>query len=322
MKKSYGALVGFSVNKEETIKSPPNSEGHTKITLQNLPRTVSGSSLNVVRILDSLGTAAKLLYTVGQDLHAHDVVEALTTWSIDGFPIRVRLRTPRTIVFIPNDNPKETKLYCHKPQYDEKLVKLVSHEVRQQVELCNPQYVVATGVRPDDLCLLQTLFEGPGKKVLNPSYELMKKYFSRVQVISNGLHLMAMNHEELCAGLGKSAEEFDPKVDINKFFNLMHTESMLITYNSNGSYYRSVHSKGLIHQPSLAQEVEDPTGAGDAFLGAFLHQQLSGESINDSLLFAAACAAAKIKKIGGSNVPTLAEITNCLDKTKQPTLLI
>lgn len=307
--KSYGAIVGFSVNKEETIELPPNSDGLSKVTLQILPRTVSGSSLNVVRTLVSLGSAAKLLYTVGHDLHSHDVIEALTGWSIDGFPLPVRVGTPRTIVVIPSD-PKETKLYCHKPLYDKELIKGVCGDVREQVGLCQPNYVVATGVRSEDLILVQALFEGLGKKVLNPSYELMKNYYSVVQVMSYGLDLLVMNHEEVCAGLDKPVSDFEPDADIVKLFELLHAQALLVTYNSNGAFYRTKTTG--IHQPSLSVDVIDPTGAGDAFLGGFLHCQLEGFSIERSMEFAAACAAAKIRKVGGSNVPTMEEVKEFL----------
>lgn len=314
--KSYGAIVGFSVNKEETITLPPESNELSKVTLETLPRTVSGSSLNVVRTLISLGSAAKLLYTVGHDLHSYDVTEALTGWSIDGFPLRVRVGTPRTIVVIPSDDHKSTKLYCHKPLYDKELMSDACKDVHEQVGLCQPKYLVATGVRFDDLSLVQALFEGLGKKVLNPSYELMKEHFSLVQELSHGLDLLVVNHEEVCAGLGKPPNEFNSEIDVEELFGLLNANGILVTHNSCGSFYCSAVPGILetIHQPSFKVEVVDPTGAGDAFLGGFLHCQLEGCSVDESIEFASACAAAKIQKIGGSNVPTKEEVLVCLNK--------
>ena len=183
-------------------------------------------------------------------------------------------------------------------------------DVREQVGLCQPNYVVATGVRFDDLDLVQALFEGPGKKVLSPSYELMKNYYSVVQAMSHDLDLLVMNHEEVCAGLDKPVGDFEPDADIVKLFKLLYAQALLVTYNSNGAFYCT--KIMVIHQPSLSVDVIDPTGAGDSFLGGFLHRQLEGFSIEDSMKFAAACAAAKIRKVGGSNVPTMEEVKEFL----------
>ncbi len=313
----YGALIGFSVNKEETLEEPISGES-SKIILDHLPRTIAGSSLNVIRTMNSLGSDAKLLCTVGKDSHSGDVLDALKNWGIDFFPLPVRRETPRTIVVIPPSLPKKTKLYCYKPPYDKYLIKQSLDKITEQVALCCPKYLVATGVRRDDLPLVRALFDGTGIKVLNPSYELMGE-FEHIAVWSNDVDipkpdLLVINHEEACAVLGKHLSEFDPENDIGQLYNKLMVNQILVTHNSKGSYYlnESERPGHIFYTPAIETEVVDPTGAGDAFLGGYLHARIKKLLIVNALVVASAVAAAKIKKIGGSNVPTLYEVKELL----------
>lgn len=63
---------------------------------------------------------------------------------------------------------------------------------------------------------------------------------------------------------------------------------------------------GVVHeQPAYAAETVDPTGAGDAFTGAFLARRLAGEDIGTALEWAAAAAA--LKRTIPGDVPAVTE---------------
>jgi len=312
----YDILVGFSVNKEESIILQPNNGSVSKVILESLPRTIAGSSLNLVRVMDTLGSnKVKLVYTTGEDAHALDVMEALKNWGIDFSPLPVMINTPRTIVVIPN-NYKQTKLYCYKPEYIKSLIPSACEKTVEQVSLCQPQYLVATGARTDDIALVESLFSGSGKKVLNPSYEMVKN-IDTVKCLKPDL--LVINHEEVCMGLGKKKEKFNPEEDIRDLFEKVRPQEMLVTYNSKGAYYTYYKSEKSCTEyipaiETIETEVVDPTGAGDAFLGGYLHGLIRGLENFNALRFASAVAAAKIKKMGGSNAPTLNEVLSLLPK--------
>jgi sugar/nucleoside kinase (ribokinase family) len=64
----------------------------------------------------------------------------------------------------------------------------------------------------------------------------------------------------------------------------------------------------LVHEPAVAIEAVDTTGAGDVFRGAFIVAFLRGEGAEASVRFANAAAAASCTRLGAINgVPTLEE---------------
>lgn len=56
-----------------------------------------------------------------------------------------------------------------------------------------------------------------------------------------------------------------------------------------------------IHAPAFSTNVVDTTGAGDCFVAAFLHAQMSEYSLLQSAIFANACGALSIQKVGATN---------------------
>lgn len=304
----YDAIVAFSINKEETVFEPRNRT-HSKVTLDDLPRTIAGSSLNVVRALREFGHKVKLLCTVGRDSHAPDISESLSEWSIDPYLIPVRHGTPRTIVLLPEANPRETVLFCHKPPYDQGLLARAAQDVADQVAACQPKCRVATGVRPEDVVLVRELFRADGYRVLNPNIELIKlrREFSNLACMAD---LIVMNHEEASSVLGKDPVSFDHERDMPRLGKVLTGKEIIVTMNSHGSCYwhNPADSELCSHYvPSCAEAVVDPTGAGDVYLAGYLSARLGGCQVHQAMRFATAAAAAKVGKIGGSAIPTRAE---------------
>ncbi|HKI51308.1 MAG TPA: PfkB family carbohydrate kinase [Geothermobacteraceae bacterium] len=65
--------------------------------------------------------------------------------------------------------------------------------------------------------------------------------------------------------------------------------------------------------PAFKVDVVDTTGCGDVFHGGYLYALLTGLSLPERLLFAAACAALKARQLGGrQGIPSLAEVERLL----------
>ena len=70
-----------------------------------------------------------------------------------------------------------------------------------------------------------------------------------------------------------------------------------------------------IHQPALAVDVVDTTGAGDVFHGAYLYAYLQGWPAGRCLAFAAATAALKCRELGGrAGIPTRRQVDAALEE--------
>ena len=68
-----------------------------------------------------------------------------------------------------------------------------------------------------------------------------------------------------------------------------------------------------IHQPALAVDVVDTTGAGDVYHGAYLYAFLQGWPARRCLAFAAATAALKCQELGGrAGIPTRPQVDAAL----------
>lgn len=312
----YDILIGFSVNKEETIIVPPEHSSFSKVTISEFPSSIAGSSVNVARTLNVLGASVKLLCTVGTDSHADDITNMLTKWGMDSFSLPVREYTPRTMVFVPEGVPGGVKQYCHKPKYCDNLITQAVDEVKEQTKVCQPNYCVATGVRVDDLKLVKTLFSGGGIKVFNPNISLIQKHRQDFLDLCAQVDMVIINHEEASALLGKDPNNFNAKDDVLIFTNLTKAKEVLITFNSHGSFYcQPISATGYnyYHVPSEQCKVIDPTGAGDAYLAGYLSARLKGESVDRAMRFATKIAGIKVTKIGGSNTPTKEEIEKIIE---------
>jgi sugar/nucleoside kinase (ribokinase family) len=313
----YDFVVGFSANKEETVIQPQEKSSFSKITISSLPRSIAGSSVNVARALNVLGATVKLLCTVGKDSHASDILDLLTNWGIDSFPIPVRDGTPRTIVFVPEGKHKEVKQFCYKPGYRNNSMAHAITEVKEQTIVCQPKCCVATGVRVDDLPLVRTLFDGSGIKVLNPNISLIQEHRQVFLDLCGQVDLVVVNHEEAAALLGKDPNSFNAPDDVMVFTDSTRAKEVLVTFNSHGSSYCqpiSATKYNYYHVPSEQCEVIDPTGAGDAYLAGYLFSRLRGENVDGAMRFATKLAGIKVTKIGGSNIPTKEEIEKITKK--------
>jgi fructose-1-phosphate kinase PfkB-like protein len=72
---------------------------------------------------------------------------------------------------------------------------------------------------------------------------------------------------------------------------------------------------GIFYTPAPKVEVKGFTGAGDAFLTAFIYFNAKGKSAEDSLTFAVAASAAKVTK-PGTEFASFGEITEMYNKIK------
>jgi sugar/nucleoside kinase (ribokinase family) len=137
-------------------------------------------------------------------------------------------------------------------------------------------------------------------------------------------------------GKWKGMAELIPLVDIlivARQFALRHTghddplkagpallargaQFVVITDGENGSWYWD--DSWHFHQPALAVDVRDTTGAGDTYHGAYLYAYLQGWSPEECLRFASAVAALKCTQPGGrKGIPSLEQALDFLKKSSK-----
>lgn len=98
----------------------------------------------------------------------------------------------------------------------------------------------------------------------------------------------------------------------NEFIEL-GIKTVIITLGEQGAM--AVTKEGIIKSPAFEIQAVDATGAGDAFCGAFCFAYVIRKwTIQKSLIFANACAAIKVTKLGArTGMPTLPEAIKFLN---------
>lgn len=122
-------------------------------------------------------------------------------------------------------------------------------------------------------------------------YEYLKEYLNLCDI----LHI---NAHELADIFGGNAPDFDFKR--TNFSHKLQVPLLLVTYDVRGSYAYT--SNRIYHQPIFkTKEIQDTTGAGDAFAAGFLGEYLKTDSIKKGLTFASKNAASVIQQLGAQN---------------------
>ncbi|WP_429338972.1 ribokinase [Ornithinibacillus bavariensis] len=94
---------------------------------------------------------------------------------------------------------------------------------------------------------------------------------------------------------------------------MLHTiqEKLIITKGADGVVFYQGNEEATV--PGFIVEVEDTTGAGDTFNGAFATKIGSGASLDDAILFANAAAALSVTKFGAqAGMPTEQQVNDFL----------
>ena len=86
-----------------------------------------------------------------------------------------------------------------------------------------------------------------------------------------------------------------------------HHAMLCVTLGARGALLLA--GDDIVHEPGIAVETVDTTGAGDIFRGAFIYALLRGDTPRDVVRFANAAAALSCTRIGAmSSIPSLEEI--------------
>jgi sugar/nucleoside kinase (ribokinase family) len=86
-----------------------------------------------------------------------------------------------------------------------------------------------------------------------------------------------------------------------------HHSMLCVTLGPRGALLLAGHD--VIHEPGIAVNTVDTTGAGDIFRGAFIYALLQGDHPRDVVRFANAAAAISCTRVGAmSSIPSLSDI--------------
>jgi len=156
--------------------------------------------------------------------------------------------------------------------------------------------------------VLKKALEGGLTTSLNPQFDATDKWDS-IEPLAPFLSFLICSEMELSA-----ITRCEDKAIAARRVLDWGCENVVVTLGPDGAEAYS--TGGVIAQRALDVVVADTTGAGDAFVGAFISEYVQTKNLQDALLAGCATAAAGITVIGGSSVPPVHVLSESYDKLK------
>lgn len=115
------------------------------------------------------------------------------------------------------------------------------------------------------------------------------------------------NETELCTIVGESVQNEEELTEKTEKLLQLGVKNVIVTLGEKGAYFHSAHEHFFI--PAKTVHAVDTTGAGDAFIGAFVYALSQEKSIKESLEFATEVSAFTVTKKGAIDaLPTQEEL--------------
>lgn len=311
------ALVGVSANLEH-LHEDVVLDGVEKLDPAKTTTVIAGSSVNVALALSAHTWSTHVIATVGKNGPGNaDIVERLASHGIGSTLLSVRDETPVATVLLYKNGGRH--LIPSKPpvRYD------APADVMGRVKgwgWSDHTLRIFTGVRPDEVSVIKQLLipEDERRTILSPNRKL----------IDDGLlgaipaRVMFLGTEEMRGfwkqEFGRAQRvPFTPDMMPIFFAKYPALELLVLTMGAKGSF--AVTRGGLsVRQPAIESSlsVKDTTGCGDVFLAttlAYLYDEegtlrLDEPHLTHAMRAGATAASLKLQRIGGSSVPTRAEV--------------
>jgi len=284
-----------------------------------------GAPANVAVGLSKLGTRAAFVGKVGNDVLGRFLYDRLNNegLNLNNLILTDEAKTALTIVTLDNQGDRSFDFFV-KPSADRLLneddiddelfednnifhfgsismINIISRKATQyalQLAIKNNMYVSY------DPNLRESLWED-----LDQAKKIIKSVLGNVNILK-----VSKEELEFLTGLDKIQEGAEQIKNKNEI------DIVLITDGANGVYF---YKDKLIHVPAQKVEAVDTTGAGDAFVSAFLNRinetdiditELSNEKIKEYCEFANHCSALVVKKQGAmSMLPEREEVIEFLE---------
>lgn len=304
--KRYRILAGFSGNPMEVWRVPSLAAVQGQKVLVDTADarwTIGGTTFNLIEGFNRLSSEidCRGLITVSATSDpARDMLAQITTER--GYDCRLfpcRTATSRAVVIQEEDGT--TTILGRKPTY----LNQPLEEIREEVERFSPDIVIASGVVPDDVGLVNELFTSAKTKsatcVLNPRRELITEDRPMFEQLARVSDLLVINDVEAAALFEcrewRYREPFEETLaDDLAMLERLGVRETIVTCSSDGAVYLSTNSTTLERDAIDLGPVFETTGAGDSFLAGFLTARCEGRNVAESMDFASVVAGIKVTK--------------------------
>jgi len=267
-----------------------------KIPIKSSFVSFGGGALNCALGFKRLGLDVAIATFVGEDREGADLINFLQSKHIKVFCQRAGQTNHSTVVVYKNER---TVLSYHSPRNYQNLSLPVADWI----------YLASAGKGSDVLKekIIAEVNRG-SKLVFNPGNWELQNFDNFIPLLKY-CAVLILNRSEANLVMPDLKE---PKLQLEKMQNY-GVKIAVITDAQNGAYF-GVRGR-VFHINSLAVDVKDPTGAGDAFASGFIGGIILGATLEESAKWGMVNATSVIENIGAnSGLLTKDEIVNLLKK--------
>lgn len=263
-----------------------------------------GCASNVAYLLAKWGIDTSFIGSVGNDYFGRCMLDDFkeVNVNIDNVNISDRYNSPVSLIVSSLDNDSRTIVSYRNP-----LLKIDSDNFNLEFD-----YIFFDGREPDYAIQL----------LKNKGNAICVMDASRTD--SKNIE-MAKRVDYLVCSLEFAEQVSDMKLDISNrdsllsfysFLEKIFKNNIVITLEENGCIYKH---KGIVKiMPSLnIGDVNDTTGAGDVFHGAFLYGLIKGFTYEDIIRLATIAGGLSVRKYGGrKGIPGVEEVMDIYEKSR------
>lgn len=288
-------MGNLNVDLSMYVSSVPSVGG--RVEAKFFTKNPGGAAANFAVALARLGESSGVLGCVGRDREGRWLIRELASNGVDVSLIaQVDSATGFVVVIV--DEKGERTMISYRGANSHLL------NVVKEFERLDAEWVHACSVGPE---VAEAVFKAAKVAGAVTSYDpggsVVKLGFEALRTALDVADVLLVNEDEasILEKLGGGS-------------NLANVSEMvpLVVIKMGGKGSKAFKGGATVEASAFPTNVVDSTGAGDAFNAAFCFALSRGLELREALVFANACAALKIAKMGAQSSPTLDDAINFL----------
>ncbi|MBI9010502.1 MAG: carbohydrate kinase [Tenericutes bacterium] len=283
---------------------------HNQVTNKTV-EIVGGSPYNLSKNLTKLGINNIFYGSIGNDRYGEMITDDVLFYGINANILKTNKKTSYVLLNQTSDSPN--------PLFYRDADKLINYDENLVNDAMKAKILHFTYWPLSDEPSLSTICSLAKKaKDHNALISFDPNYHKDIDTLGNGLEIIKdlIHIVDIIKPSLDDSERLFGKLSINEYLDIyqgLGAKLTILTLGQDGLIAK--YKKETIKMDSLAEEIVDSTGAGDAFWGGLYSGILSGLSIKDSLTLGLLCSAENLKTVGSNmNIPKLNELIERLRK--------
>lgn len=294
------AVVGIGLSCIDLlITLPEYPREDTKMPAEALLQQGGGPVATALVALSKLGERVSYLGSIADDLFSEMMLKEFNAYGVDTGELRVKPNTTSTLAVVLINKSRGTRTIVWKRG----TLPSASPEDISPDLIKKAKVLHLDGHHVDAALVGAKIAKESGCMVCLDAGNL----FPRIEELVAVTDILVTSEEFALAFSG----EKDPQTAGERLFNTYRPELVTITQGDRGGIYFDGKEWG--EYPSFPVQVEDSTGAGDVFHGAFIYGYLKEWSLKKITRLASAVSALKCTCRGGRvGIPSLSEVNTFL----------